>query len=77
MENWEKLFWIIFIIIVICQIYFEFKHQNCHAGKNECGDRWKWDPNPSDELVDIVKKIQYGTDAPTLIVTRTINLLKL
>lgn len=70
MKQWEVIFWIIFILIMIWQAYNEFGWQVCYDGKEDCGHQLDWEPKKGDDIVDLAHRIQTGVDAPRLVVTR-------
>lgn len=70
MELWEKVFWIVFIIVIVWQFYVEFGFQDCYDGNKECGPQWIWSPQPGDDTTDLVHRIDTGTKAPKRIIKR-------
>lgn len=70
MELWEIVFWVIVIVIIVWQLYAEFAFQRCYDGIDECGEQWNWTPQPGDGVTELVRRIELGNEATTLIIKR-------
>jgi len=70
MQQWEKVFWVIIIIIIVVQVYVELSWQPCFSGSKSCSSVWDWEPKPGDESIDLVHRIENANEAPKHIVKR-------
>ena len=73
MKLWEIVVWIIIAIVIVWQLYAEFAFQDCYDGLETCGDsdeKWHWEPQEGDNVNDLVRRIEIGTEATQLIIKR-------